>query len=107
MPAKKSQRPAKKPSQPTIHEATLGSGTSGAVLKGAELDLAAAILRRRAGLDIVVCGDDLAANRRLARQIESAVANPVQQAPHKKAGPAALPHFQPDTRPPEGHSFRS
>jgi hypothetical protein len=90
---------------PTIHEATLASGPTGAVLQGPEIDLAAAIARRRAGLDIVVCGNDLKANKNLARQIEAAVGPYEEDVAHKLAGPHSLPHFQPDPRPPEGHSF--
>jgi hypothetical protein len=87
----------------TIHEATLGS--RGRVIRGVEIAKAAAIARRKAGLDIVVCGEDHKANRRLARQIENAVGPNRSQPPHKGLGPYALPHFQPDPRPPEGHSF--
>jgi hypothetical protein len=105
MAAKKKEpsKPAAWP--PRIHEATLASGPSGAVLKGAEIDLATAIARRQAGLDIVVCGDEIRANERLARQIEAAVGPYEQEVPHRRAGPNALPHFQPDPRPPAGHSF--
>src|SRR5437899_907923 len=91
---------------PKIHEATLASGPSGAVNKGSEIDFAAAVARRQAELDIVVCGADVEANRRLARAIESAVGPTTRpQAPHVKAGPWALPHFHQQTPPPEGHSF--
>jgi hypothetical protein len=95
------------PEPPKIHEATLASGPSGAVIKGAELDLAAAVTRRQAGLNIVVCGDNVNANRSLARTIESAVGPPSKpQTPHKRtAGPAALPHFQQQKRSHAGHSF--
>jgi hypothetical protein len=95
------------PQPPSIHEAILASGASGAVLKGAEIDLASAVARRLAGLDIVVCGDNLRANRNLARAIETAVGPATRpQMPHKRsAGPAALPHFQQQTGNPGGHSF--
>src|SRR5947209_15390335 len=94
------------PSAPTIHEAELASGSSGAVLWGAELDFAAAVARRRAGLDVVVRGDDLNANRRLALGIESAVGPAQRGVPHTvTAGPLALPHFQQVTPPPTGHCF--
>jgi hypothetical protein len=95
------------PVPPKIHEATLASALSGAVLKGAEIDFATAVARRRAGDNIVVCGDNLSANRALARAIEVAV-GPVTK-PHKphyrKAGPAALPHFQQADPGHAGHSF--
>lgn len=91
---------------PTIHEAERASGPSGAVLWGPEIDLTAAIARRRAALDVVVRGDDTRANRRLALQIESAVGPANRGVPHQgSAGPLALPHFQQVTPPPAGHSF--
>ncbi len=92
---------------PKIHEATLASGLSGAVLKEAEIDFATAVARRRAGKDIVVCGNNLAANRGLARAIEAAVGpSTTPQKPHyQKAGPAALPHFQQIDPAHAGHSF--
>jgi hypothetical protein len=100
---KKPPKPATGP--PTVHEATLASGPSGAVLKGPVIDLVAAIARRQAGLDIVVCGDETKANKKLAWQIEAAVGPCDRQVPHDEAGPNALPHFQPRKRPPAGHSF--
>src|SRR3954466_4933984 len=82
------------PPPPTIHEATLAPGTSGAVIRGPEIDFAAAVARRQAGLDVVVCGDDLDANRRMAYAIESTVGPATRpQKPHHDAGPASLPHF--------------
>ncbi len=70
-----------------------------------EIDFATAIARRRAGLDVVVCGNHLKSNQRLAREIEAAVGPYQQETPHRNAGPHALPHFQPQTRPPLGHTF--
>ncbi len=105
MARKKRRSPPAAAAPPKIHEATLASGPSGAVLKGAEIDLAAAIARRKAGLDTVVCGDDRKANRSIAQQIEAAVGPYESEDPHKRAGPHALPHFQPAPRPPNGHSF--
>lgn len=94
---------------PTIHEASLAGGPSGAVLRGAVIDVAAAVARRQGGLDVVVCGDDVNANRRLAETIESAVGPWKREDPHKRhAGPLALPHFQQTKRrppPPRGHAF--
>lgn len=90
---------------PTIHEATLVSGPSGAVIRGAEIDEAAAIARRRAGENVVVCGDDLDANREAARSIEAAVGPWKRQRFHTNAGPQALPHFQQQRKPPDGHTF--
>jgi hypothetical protein len=98
--------PAAAPPPPTAHEAEREPGPSGAVLRGAQLDAAAAVARRRAGLDVVVCGPDGDANRRLAYQIESAVGPPTRpQAPHTRAGPMALPHLHQLSRVPDGHTF--
>ena len=91
---------------PTIHEADRESGASGAVLRGNALDLAAAVARRRIGLDVVVCGSDGDANRRLAFQVESAVGPATRpQAPHRNAGPMSLPHLHQLNRSPDGHTF--
>ena len=97
--------PASSPPQPEIFEATLGFG--GAVIKGAALTQAQAEDRRKVGLDVVICGPDVAVNRRVARSIEfNANGRYMQQQPHlKTAGPKALPHFQPLPRPPAGHTF--
>lgn len=92
--------------QPTIHEAERESGPSGAVLRGARIDLAAAVLRKRAGQDVVVCGGDIDANRRPAVQVEPAVGAATRpQAPHRSAGPMALPHLHQANRSPDGHTF--
>jgi hypothetical protein len=100
------QSEAAPPPVVTIHEAELEPGLSGAVLRGTELDLAAAVARRRARNDVVVCGPNTDTNRRLASQVEAAV-GPVSkpQWPHKRAGPKALPHFHQRTRSPDGHTF--
>ncbi len=101
------KKPKRKPSAepPKIHEATLASGPSGVVFKGVEIDVAEAVTRRQAGLDIVVCEGNRKANKNLARQIETAVGPYEPQEPHASAGPHALPHYQPAERPPAGHSF--
>ncbi|HKI31516.1 MAG TPA: hypothetical protein VKA46_06585 [Gemmataceae bacterium] len=97
--------PPPKPA-PTIHEAERASGASGAVLRGVEIDFTAAVVRRRAGEDVVVCGSDLDANRRLAYKIESGVGPASRpQTPHRRAGPLSLPHFHQVTRSPDGHTF--
>ena|SRR5437588_8428638 len=91
---------------PTIHEAERSSGPSGAVLRGAEIDFATAVTRRRNGEDGVVCGGIIDANRRLAAPIEAAVGPATRaQIPHVKAGPLALPHFHQQQRFPDGHTF--
>jgi hypothetical protein len=98
--------PPPPPPQPTIHEAEREPGSSGAILRGAELDLRAAVARRQAGDDVVVCGPDTDANRRLAYQVESTVGTASRpQAPHKRAGPMSLPHFHQRNRSPDGHTF--
>jgi hypothetical protein len=89
----------------TIHEAECASGPSGAVEFAAEIDFDAAVTRRKAGGDVVVRGNDLRANRSLAQSIEAAVGPYLRAEPHEDAGPHALPHFQPDPRPPAGHTF--
>lgn len=95
------------PLEPTVHEATLASGPSGAVEWGSVLTNQEAIDRRKNGLDIVVRGDDETANRRLAQRIEAGVGTPSRpQPPHTTtAGPHALPHFHQQSRTPGGHSF--
>ena len=97
------------PSVPTIREAIAPLGQYGRVFKGTVIDKNTAIARRKAGLDIVVCGDDKDANRQLAKEIEAAAVgtgNYRRHDPHPlSAGPDALPHYQPKVRPPDGHSF--
>src|SRR5262245_14119616 len=105
MAAKKKRQPRLAAEPPKIHEATLASGPSGAVIKGAEIDLETAMARRRAGENIVVCGNDLKANKNLAQQIEAAVGPYELQTAHKRAGPLSLPHFQQSFPPPKGHAF--
>jgi hypothetical protein len=106
MAAKKQQQPSPSPELPKIHVAALASGPSGAVIKEAEIDEAAALGRRQAGENIVVCGDSLSANRGLARAIEAALGPYERQDPHDElAGPLALPHFQQQDRSRKGHTF--
>jgi hypothetical protein len=88
-----------------IHAAELASGASGGVLRGAAIDFDKAVARRRVGKNVVVCGDDLKANRRQAEQIEAAVGPYLRSAPHRLAGPRALPHFQQEDDDHEGHTF--
>ena len=91
---------------PTIHEADLESGPSGAVLRGPEIDVQTAIARRHGGGNVVVCGPDLDDNRALAQQIEAAVGPYVRGVPHvRSAGPHALPHFQQADQTQPGHTF--
>ena len=76
---------------PEIYEASLGA--DGAVSKGAMITQVQAEAMRQAGQDVVVCGSDLGANRRLAGQIErNANRNAKRCPPHANAGAHALPH---------------
>ncbi len=91
-------------SSPQIFEARLGA--RGSVIKGASITQAEAEARRRAGRDVVVSGENLASNRALAGMIERGANGRVKRCPpHASSGPNALPHYQPDPRPPEGHTF--
>jgi hypothetical protein len=80
---------------PTVHEATLASGPSGAVEWGTEITIEEAVERRRKEFDVVVRGEDESANRRLAGAIEALVGPATRpQPPHvNRAGRCALPHF--------------
>ncbi len=93
---------------PTIHYAST-KGPEGAVYRGPVCSKDEAIAWRRAGRDIVICGDGLAANQNTAWVIEEAAVGAgkfKQHLPHvHTAGPKALPHFQPKKRPPDGHTF--
>jgi hypothetical protein len=103
---------AKKPAQttpkpkvaPKIYEATLGN--AGSVRKGAEITQVEAVARRKAGLDVVVCGPDRVENRRVAGEIERTANGKAKCCfPHLSAGSRSLPHWQPDPKPPKGHTF--
>src|ERR1700722_19155999 len=95
--------PAPSP-QPRIYEASLGA--NGSVVRGQAITQTQAVARRQAGQDVVVCGPSLSANRSLARTIElSANGSAKRYPPHVNQGPLALPHYQPDPRPPAGHTF--
>jgi hypothetical protein len=86
----------------TIHEATR---VVGGVRRGALLTFTQAVARRRAGLDIVVCGDNPFANCKEAQQIETTVGPCYHDGPHAAGGLQALPHWQQRSGIPEGHSF--
>lgn len=102
--AKKQPRPAPQTEQPIIYEARLE--TDGGVRRVREVSDADAIDLRRRGLNVVVCGGDIAANRRIAGLIEQRACGEYKRhAPEKILGPRALPHYQPMTRPPYGHTF--
>ena len=94
------------PVPPSIHEARLVPGPSGAVEWGKELTEPEAVDRRRGGLDVVVRGPNSRANRATARRIEAAVGPAIEDPAHKAyAGPMALPHFHQVSRSPRGHTF--
>ena len=101
--AKKSNASQPSTPPPRIFTATLGS--PGRVIRGREITEAEAVQERLIGRDIVVCGLIRKLNRNLARRIEAQVGPYILSAPHKDAGAYALPHFQPEPRPPAGHSF--
>lgn len=91
---------------PMVHEADLAPGPSGEVWYGMEIDFNTAVVRRQAGLDVVVRGEDGDTNRRLAYRIEVVVGPPSRpQPPERRAGPLALPHFHQQSRNPKGHLF--
>jgi hypothetical protein len=94
------------PPAPTIHEAEPAPGPLGVVWYGAELNFDAAVALRQLGLDVVVRGDVLTANRKLAAVSEAAVGPRTgPQKSHTKAGPHALPHFHQLSGDPDGHLF--
>jgi hypothetical protein len=106
---------AKKPEEESSTEGTIESeaprafsatrGSRGRVIRGIELTEAEAIAERFLGHDIVICGPDRKLNRALAQRIENAVGPNEPDAPHKKEGPYALPHFHQQSRDPDGHCF--
>jgi hypothetical protein len=102
MAAKKASK-TRPPNDAKVYKATRGN--LGRVVRGQEITEAEAVLERRAGRDVVICGRELEANRSLARAIESQVGPYKIQPPHRQSGPFSLPHFQPEPRPPTGHSF--
>ena len=92
-----------------IYEAMLGPPGVGSVIRvPPPITEVQAVALRHMGRDVVVRGPVVAANKAIARAIEQAV-NGVGHYkrcnPHVNAGPHALPHYQPDPRPPQGHTF--
>ncbi len=78
----------------------------GAVVRGVAVTHAAAVQRRQAGSDVVVCGPDKGVNRSQAEAIERAANGVCQRHQyHPSTGLLGLPHWQPVTRPPAGHTF--
>lgn len=105
------KKPASAPAPPQapvpsqIYEATLGAAGAVVGVLPAITQAQAEALRQN-GLEVVVCGPNLAANRALAAAIElNANGSCKRCPPHANAGPHALPHYQPNPRPPAGHTF--
>ena len=96
-----------------IYEAFAPLDGTGAVYWIApELTVPEAITLRKAGRDIVVCGNDKSGNLRVAQEIETAIGTWSRDKPHKNAaGRLALPHFHQmavdasGNRSPPGHTF--
>jgi hypothetical protein len=87
-----------------VFEAYTGPG--GSVHRGAKINLKRAEALRRSGRDVVVCGADDSSNRERAASIERNANGAIKHCgPHPNAGPNALWHYQPHSRPPEGHTF--
>lgn len=110
--AKKARKPTPAPSEAVdsseitqIFAAELEDG--GAVRRvGEAITEEEAQRLRREGRNVVVCGSTLAANRTLAKSIEQGANGRYKLCPpHANAGLHALPHCQPEQRPPEGHTF--
>jgi len=97
------QMPAAPVPSPTIHEATCLPG--GAVRRGQVITQAQAEALRQSGLDVVVCGPQHAVNRALARDIEPDANGNYKPCPQHFLQANSLPHYQPDPRPPAGHTF--
>src|SRR5436309_11140467 len=87
----------------TIHRAVRGS--HGKVVRGVKITETEAVAEYAAGNDIVVCGGTTSENRGIARGIAAAAGPYKLEKPHTRSGYYALPHFQPDPRPPDGHVF--
>jgi hypothetical protein len=103
-PPKEQPSDATSPVVPLIFEASLRS--DGSVVRGRQISQTEAEGQRKSGKDVVICGPSLSANRRLAGIIEQSANGSAKRCPpHATAGPAALPHWQPDPRPPQGHTF--
>ena len=74
--------------------------------RGAKITSTEAHVLRQRGKNVVVCGPDATANRQRAESLEKHVSKRIKHCgPHPNAGPNVLWHFQPDPRPPEGHTF--
>jgi hypothetical protein len=88
---------------PRIHQAALRS--DGSVVKGAEISEEEAIVHRRSGGEVVVCGSNADANSDLAKKIEQGASGTYVR--HGKHHPMGLNHYQPQPRPEgaTGHTF--
>jgi len=102
--AKMRPKPAPPSDQLRIYEARLDK--DGGVRRVRQVSEVEAIVLRKGGGNVVVCGDSIKHNRRLAQSIEQQASGRWKRhEPHASAGTDALPHCQPETRPPEGHTF--
>ena len=90
---------------PKIYKAVCGTG--GDVIRGVEISETDAVLERQAGRDVVVCGQSMPVNRKLAETIEKAAHGQcIPCPPHIHQGPGAMYHFHPDPRTKAaGHCF--
>ncbi len=79
--------------------------TNGGVRRLKPLTRATAVLRRQAGLDVVVCGPVKSANRKEAEAIEAVVGPCQWHSYHDRTGALGLPHWQQISPPPAGHTF--
>jgi hypothetical protein len=97
-------KPVAEPAAVETYEAERIPGVELAVARGKNpISEAAAVLRLKAGKDIVVCGSDLKKSRSKAQELtirafQGAERNP----PH---GDKALPHYHPPGHVPEVHAF--
>jgi len=99
--------PAKQSTTSRIFRVVSLASTTGQVIRDThEIDETTAVAIRQAEGDVVVCGDDISNNRQIAEAIERmAHSHCKAEKPHVNRGSNALPHYQPLTRPPWGHTF--
>ena len=89
-----------------IYKARTRMGDGSVERIGPVLSVDNAVNLRQSGIDVVACGPKTYDNREVAKNIEKrANGRYTQHKPHRKKGNLALPHYQPEVRPPEGHTF--
>ena len=90
--------------EPEVYEAKLDF--DGGVRRVRQVTEIEAILLRKDGIDVVVCGGSRWGNRTLAQSIEAqANGKWKRELPHERMRGKALPHYQPHLRGPTGHTF--